>query len=242
MTADAPYHAHIYYSDDERSAADALRDELRCRRPDILFVGQMTDRGVGPHPIPQFEIHFHEARSDRRHRRRSTDSGLRRAGPPADRRRPRRSYDVWRTGSASRSSWTLSVLDPPGLNQGVARFGKSRLLASRSTPRRCGNPRRIPGTSARTACNARGRASRTPPRIRRRRARTARASRAAPARSIRSGAAASLPVASQTSEQSRHSADALRHVHLLGRAGVGAAQAHPRAIHQVMRRHRRAAG
>ena len=25
------------------------------------------------------------------------------------------------------------------------------------------------------------------------------------------------------------------HVHLLGRAGVGAAQAHPRAIHQVMR-------
>jgi hypothetical protein len=30
-------------------------------------------------------------------------------------------------------------------------------------------------------------------------------------------------------------ADSLAHVHFLGRAGIGAAQAHARAIHQVMR-------
>src|SRR4029453_477448 len=57
-----PYHAHIYYSADERPAAESLRDELLSRTTggdaDILFFGRMTDRGVGPHPIPQYEVHF----------------------------------------------------------------------------------------------------------------------------------------------------------------------------------------
>ena len=53
---------------------------------------------------------------------------------------------------------------------------------------------------------------------------------------VRSGPAQrrDLPVASHTSAQSRHDADALAHVHVLGGAGVGAAQAHLRAIHGVM--------
>src|SRR3569833_3344017 len=64
VEGDAPYHAHIYYSADERAAAEALRERfvLRTRGEEsvILFVGRMLDRGVGPHPIPQFEIHFRE--------------------------------------------------------------------------------------------------------------------------------------------------------------------------------------
>ena len=28
---------------------------------EVLFVGRMMDRGVGPHPIPQFEVHFLES-------------------------------------------------------------------------------------------------------------------------------------------------------------------------------------
>ena len=57
MTDDAPYHAHIYFSPDERVAAEALRDEFRAQ-PDILFVGRMTNGKAGPHPIPQYEVHF----------------------------------------------------------------------------------------------------------------------------------------------------------------------------------------
>src|SRR6185295_13531306 len=60
---DAPYHAHIYYAAEERAAAAALRDAfLRLAgagdEPPVLFVGRMMDGGVGPHPIPQYEIHF----------------------------------------------------------------------------------------------------------------------------------------------------------------------------------------
>ena len=46
---------------------------------------------------------------------------------------------------------------------------------------------------------------------------------------------ASLPAASHTSEQSRQMRMHCAHVHFLGRAGVGAAEAHPRAIHQMVR-------
>jgi len=59
----APYHAHIYYSEGDRPAASALRDEFAARAG-ILFVGAMTDRGVGPHPIPQYEVHFRESSLD----------------------------------------------------------------------------------------------------------------------------------------------------------------------------------
>ena len=55
----APYHAHIYYSPDERSAAERLRAQFQASGG-IMFVGQMVDRGVGPHPIPQYEVHFPE--------------------------------------------------------------------------------------------------------------------------------------------------------------------------------------
>ena len=60
---DAPYHAHIYYALEQRAVAVTLRLHLRELKasgaiPQLLFVGQLRDRSVGPHPIPQFEIHY----------------------------------------------------------------------------------------------------------------------------------------------------------------------------------------
>jgi DOPA 4,5-dioxygenase len=119
----APYHAHIYYSDAEQATARALHEEFSRRWHDILFVGEMTDRGVGPHPIPQYEIHFLE---------RSLDdvvaaiaqSGLRALVHPLT--------DDDLADHTTLARWIgepleldLTVLDPPGINQGVPRFGKS---------------------------------------------------------------------------------------------------------------------
>ena len=50
VSGDAPFHAHIYYSAEERSAAAALREGFAAA-PEILFVGGLTDRPVGPHPV-----------------------------------------------------------------------------------------------------------------------------------------------------------------------------------------------
>jgi aromatic ring-cleaving dioxygenase len=120
---DAPYHAHIYYSDDELPAAEALRAEFTAGRPEVLFVGQMTNRGVGPHPIPQFEIHFREG-SLGDVTASIEASGLRALVHPLT--------DDDLADHTTLARWigeplelNLSVLDPPGDNQGVSRFGRS---------------------------------------------------------------------------------------------------------------------
>lgn len=123
MRASAPFHAHIYYSDDDRAAAEALRDQFVAGHPLVLFVGQMTDRGVGPHPIPQYEIHFLE---DARLEVVAAieASGLRAIVHPLT--------DDDLADHTSLAQWIgepveldVSVLDPPGQNQGVDRFGKT---------------------------------------------------------------------------------------------------------------------
>jgi len=123
VRAIAPYHAHIYYSDEDRAIAEALRDEFMAGRPPVLFAGQMTDRGVGPHPIPQYEVHFLEsARSEVVAAIEA--SGLRALVHPLT--------DDDLADHTSLAQWIgepieldVSVLDPPGHNQGVARFGKA---------------------------------------------------------------------------------------------------------------------
>jgi aromatic ring-cleaving dioxygenase len=118
----APFHAHIYYSDDERAAAEALRRRFIADEQ-ILFVGTLTDRGVGPHPIPQFEVHFLEparpaviaaieATNLRALVHPLTDDDL------AD----HTELGHW---IGEPLELDVSVLDPPGHNQGVARFGKT---------------------------------------------------------------------------------------------------------------------
>lgn len=119
---DSPYHAHIYYSDGERVAASALRDRFTTK-PEVLFVGRMMDRGVGPHPIPQFEIHFYEPACDEVIAM-IESSGLRALVHPLT--------DDDLADHTTLAHWIgepveldVSVLDPPGVNQSIPRFGVS---------------------------------------------------------------------------------------------------------------------
>jgi DOPA 4,5-dioxygenase len=125
---DAPYHAHIYYSADQRVAAEALREAFRRltgaeAAPRVLFVGAMKEGRAGPHPVAQYEIHFLrgalsgvlpmiEA------------SGLRALVHPLT--------DDDLADHTTLAHWIgapldldLTTLDPPGMNQGVPRFGKT---------------------------------------------------------------------------------------------------------------------
>jgi DOPA 4,5-dioxygenase len=122
MAAAAPFHAHIYYTAEDRSAAEKLRDDFRANG-EVLFVGRMTDRAVGPHPIPQYEVHFVEG-SLPAVVSAIEGSGLRALVHPLT--------DDDLADHTSLAQWIgepveleVSVLDPPGMNQGVPRFGKS---------------------------------------------------------------------------------------------------------------------
>ena len=123
---DAPCHAHIYFSPAEREAAERLRDSFLRQKEDgdeILFVGRMTEGKAGPHPIPQYEVHFLGRSLD------SVEAAIRESGLRAlvhpltdDDMADHTSLGRWIGESIELD---LSTLDPPGMNQGVARFGKS---------------------------------------------------------------------------------------------------------------------
>lgn len=119
---DAPYHAHIYYDPAERPAASALRDDFG-KNPAILFVGDMTDGAAGPHPIAQYEVHF-LARSQDAVVAAIEATGLRALVHPLT--------DDDLADHTTLARWIgqpvmldVTVLDPPGVNQGVPRFGIS---------------------------------------------------------------------------------------------------------------------
>ena len=123
-----PYHAHIYFEPRERAAADRLRQRLLDsiglgQFASLVFVGELRDQPVGPHPKPQFEIHFREDVLPQ------VVALLRASGLNAL-VHPLTDDDL--ADHTSLGQWLgeplpldLSVLDPPGMNQGVARFGKS---------------------------------------------------------------------------------------------------------------------
>ena len=121
----APYHAHVYFDDTDRTAAERLHAALGTlgAAGGVLYLGEMRDRALGPHPKPQFEIHFLEA-SLARLMPLLESSGLRALVHPltdddlAD-------HTTLATWIGEPLALDLSVLDPPGHNQGVARFGKS---------------------------------------------------------------------------------------------------------------------
>lgn len=119
---DAPYHAHIYYDPAERPAAAALRDAFG-QNPAILFVGAMTDGAAGPHPVAQYEVHF-LARSQDAVVAAIEATGLRALVHPLT--------DDDLADHTTLAHWIgeavvldVTVLDPPGVNQGVPRFGIS---------------------------------------------------------------------------------------------------------------------
>lgn len=125
MTGDPaarPFHAHVYYGDGERRAAEALHTQLSNRK-EPLFVGRLTDGPIGPHPIPQFEVHFDESALGALMPQ-FEQAGLRVLIHPLT--------DDDRADHTSLGHWIgepvdldLSVLDPPGENQGIDRFGRS---------------------------------------------------------------------------------------------------------------------
>lgn len=118
----APYHAHIYFDDAERSAATQLRDDFG-RDPAILFVGDMTEDAAGPHPIAQYEVHFLGAAVPAVVATIEA-TGLRALVHPLT--------DDDLADHTTLAHWIgepveldVTVLDPPGVNQGIPRFGLS---------------------------------------------------------------------------------------------------------------------
>ena len=123
-----PFHAHIYYEASDRSAAAQLHSDLKAKKgtgdlTDVIFVGEMTDRAVGPHPIPQYEVLFYG---------KALPTVLERIKANRLRALVHRLTDDDLADHTSQALWIgeplvldLSVLDPPGMNQGIARFGNS---------------------------------------------------------------------------------------------------------------------
>jgi DOPA 4,5-dioxygenase len=123
-----PWHAHVYYDHDTWDVALRLHRELedmlaRGGLAGLVLVGHMYDKGVGPHPKPQFEIQFHELAVPR-----ITEilaaTGLTSLVHPLT--------DDDLADHTTLAQWLgepvpldESVLDPPGHNQGFARFGKT---------------------------------------------------------------------------------------------------------------------
>ena len=123
VDADAPYHAHIYYTDADRAVAAALRDRFSAGDPEVLFVGRMMDQGVGPHPIPQYEVHFLEAA------RPDVVAAIEASGVRAL-VHPLSDDDL--ADHTTLAHWIgepldldVTTLDPAGVNQGIPRFGKT---------------------------------------------------------------------------------------------------------------------
>jgi DOPA 4,5-dioxygenase len=122
MSGGSPWHAHIYFSAADRDRAAALRERFRADRR-VRFVGRMADGPVGPHPIPQYEIHF-LAPARYAVTEAIAATGLRALVHPLT--------DDDLADHTTLGQWIgepleldLSVLDPPGVNQGVGRFGNS---------------------------------------------------------------------------------------------------------------------
>ena len=119
-TDDAPFHAHIYFTPRLRGAAVALREKL-AGNPAILFAGALSDGPVGPHPIAQFEVHFPASAV-------GAVTAAIEASELSALLHPLTDDDL--ADHTTLARWIgepleldLSVLDPPGQNKGVARFG-----------------------------------------------------------------------------------------------------------------------
>ena len=117
-----PFHAHIYYEPNQRPAADRLLQRL-AQSNFVLFAGELRDEPVGPHPKAQFEVHFREDAVPQIVAL-IKETGLTALVHPLT--------DDDLADHTSLGQWIgapipldLSVLDPPGMNKGVARFGKS---------------------------------------------------------------------------------------------------------------------
>lgn len=117
----APWHAHVYYGRASRDEAQSLHARLAAMDA-VLFAGSLCDEPIGPHPQAQFEVHFREGDHEAV-RAVIAGSGLRALIHPltdddlAD-------HTVLGEWLGDPLPLDLSALDPPGVNQGLARFGR----------------------------------------------------------------------------------------------------------------------
>lgn len=127
MTTQKPWHAHIYYEKESWDRAHLLHQEFSDMLaggtfPGLVLVGKMYESGVGPHLQPQFEIQFYESAVPR-------ITEILEAAGLTSLIHPLTDDDV--ADHTTLAQWVgdplpldESVLDPPGHNQGLARFGK----------------------------------------------------------------------------------------------------------------------
>ena len=123
-----PFHAHIYYRPDERPVAAALRLRMEQAGGDdplaaLRYVGGLRDDPVGPHPIAQFEVHFDAALLDAVEQAIVASKLTALIHPLTD--DDRADHTTLGRWIGEPLDLDLSVLDPPGVNQGFDRFGKS---------------------------------------------------------------------------------------------------------------------
>ena len=128
LRALSPYHAHVYFTEATQPVARALQEQLRARLKSerdagLLVVEDLDEMAVGPHPLPQFEIHCYESYL-------SELLPILEASPLISVVHPVTDDDLadhtvlaqWIHGTVELD---LSVLDPPGQNKALVRFGKS---------------------------------------------------------------------------------------------------------------------
>lgn len=126
--AHTQYHAHIYFDALSLGTAERFHAELAHSLhtgalAGLLYVGDMRRAPVGPHPQPQFEIHFMVDALPQVHAQ-IVAAGLKALVHPLT--------DDDLADHTTLATWIgeplvldVSVLDPPGMNKGVARFGKT---------------------------------------------------------------------------------------------------------------------
>lgn len=122
------YHAHIYFDQATFVQGQRLHDEFSRMLalgslPNLLLVGTLFDRPVGPHPKPQFEIHFLASAL-------AEITPILKASGLTCLVHPLTDDDL--ADHTTLAEWIgaplpldETVLDPPGQNQGLARFGKA---------------------------------------------------------------------------------------------------------------------
>jgi len=121
------YHAHVYFDEGTLAAARRLHEEFSHMLatgslPNLVLVGKMFETPVGPHPVPQFELHFLASALP------DVEALLRASGLTCL-LHPLTNDDL--ADHTTLAEWIgepipldVTVLDPPGHNQGVPRFGK----------------------------------------------------------------------------------------------------------------------
>jgi aromatic ring-cleaving dioxygenase len=123
----APYHAHVYFTDLTQPIARELQELLRARLVSdrdagLLVVEELDEMAVGPHPLPQFEIHCYESYLGQLLPQLEASPLVSVVHPVTD--DDLADHTVLAQWIHGTVELDLSVLDPPGQNQALARFGK----------------------------------------------------------------------------------------------------------------------